>query len=70
MRNSSSIWDETPRVGELCWCEVLRGIKYPGIVIDIYGFDYWNPQTKHEWIYIVWTNGHIIFAKGSKVEKM
>ena len=67
MRNSSSIWDKTARVGDLCTC-LISGKYCHGIVVDIYGFDYWRPQKKDDWIYIVWI-GQIIYVKGNKVEK-
>jgi len=71
MRNSSSFWDETPRHGDLVWCKA-SGARYKlGIVIDIRGFNYWEPEkTFPKWKYMVWLEGNLILFPSWKVTKV
>ena len=71
MRNSPSIWDRTPRVGDLCWVKPHSGIRWKvGIVVSIEGFNYWDQSEAANWNYKVWVEGEIKIKPGWRVEKI
>ena len=72
MPDSSSIWDKTARVGELCWCrERHSGVRYHvGIVISIDNFSYWNPTTYQDWVYHILIGDTIVITPSYYVEKI
>ena len=72
MRNSTSFWDQTARVGELCWCrERGSGYRYHiGIVVSIDNFSYWNPHTYQDWIYHILIGDRIVVIPSYYVEKI
>tara|TARA_A100001011_G_C14234997_1_gene810574 strand:- start:729 stop:860 length:132 start_codon:yes stop_codon:yes gene_type:complete len=42
-----------------------------GIVIDINGYNYWNPEeTFSKWKYLVWTAGTLVNISSWKIEKI
>ena len=71
MRNSSSFWDETPRPGDLVWCNT-SGARYDlGIVVNIQGYDYWNfVETFPKWRYEIWIDGKIRLFQSWKIAKV
>ena len=71
MRDSSSFWEKTARIGDLCWVRPTRGIRWIfGIVIDIRNYNYWNIDTYPEWIYIILTSKGIVEIRSRRVEKI
>jgi hypothetical protein len=71
MRDSSSFWEKTARIGDVVWLKPISGTKYEiGIVIDIVNYDYWKPETYSRWNYKVWTNGRLLAFHSWRVEKI
>ena len=71
MRNSALFWEKTARIGDLCWVQPKFGIKWSlGIVIDIRNYDYWDPSSYPNWIYIILTSEGIVEMRSRLVEKI
>lgn len=72
MRNSTTFWEKTARIGELCWWRE-RGSGYRhhiGLVIGIDNYSYWSPHTYQEWIYHILVDGEVIKTPSYYVEKL
>ena len=72
MRNSTTFWEKTARVGELCWVRRMRsGYRFDvGIVVNIDNFSYWAPNTYQDWVYHILIGDTITTIPSYYVEKI
>lgn len=72
MRDSSSFWEKTARIGELCWVRhTNKGWVWEiGIVVDIENYSYLSPATYQDWIYHILIGSEIVVRHSYYVEKI
>lgn len=72
MRNSSSFWEKTARIGDLCWVRHRQKgwVWEIGIVVDIENYSSWSPITYTNWIYHILIGNEIVIRQSYYVEKI
>lgn len=71
MRNSSSFWEKTARIGDLAWVKPQRGVRYQlGLVVSIDRYSYWDQDSYPTWEYHILIGDTIFLVKSYRVEKL